>query len=133
MRNNFIKFDLNQPRFEKTKNYTFKNENGVDFDMKFIDYSRIDGYPMFEIDLTKAPIGTILANVTYQGIKPKSASIVQALEDHMSMFRGNDFTRNRDILMDFFFDMYDIDLTTLTERDGIKEIMRDIKLINVLD
>jgi hypothetical protein len=84
-------------------------------------------------DITKVPMGTILANVTYQGHKPKETHLITVLEDQISAFRGDDFIRNKDILIDFFFDMYDIDINKLTQRDGIKEVMRDIKLINVLN
>lgn len=133
MRKQAVKYELNQQRFETGKEYRFTNEDGIDFNLKFTAYSRIDGYPLFDLDFTKIPVGTVLANATHQGFKPKSTQLITALEDHISMYRSDDFIRNRDTMMDFFFDMYDIDLEKLAERDGLKEIMRDIKLINVLN
>ena len=120
-----------QPKFIKSTSYQFVDENANAFDMEFCDYSRIDGYPIFSLDRSNCSPQTVLANMTYNGVKPVSVELVRALEDHSHVYAS--YLRNKDILMELFFDMYDIELEKLHTKEGLKEVMRDIKITNILN
>lgn len=132
MKKQLIKIDTPSRTFNKQCEYEFTNTDGVKFKLLFIEYSRIDGYPIFELDFSKIPTNTILTDIEYQGAKSKSVSLITPLGDH-GLYDNNQFSRNKDILVDFLFDVYDIDLEKLNTKEGLKEIMRDIKLINILE
>ncbi len=133
MKKQAIKMDITPKTFTKQCEYEFTNTDGVKFKLLFLEYSRIDGYPIFEIDMSKIPNNTILADIKYQGVNPKSLYIITPMEDYLYDHHKVQFQQNKDILVDFLFDIYDIDLEKLTTKEGMKEIMRDVKLMNILE
>jgi hypothetical protein len=47
--------------------------------------------------------------------------------------KTSDYHKNKELLVKLLFDMYDIDESKLNTGEGLKEIVRDIKIINILN
>ena len=97
--------------------------------MEYIGQSRITGDPLFKV-LT--PGITIKNNSTliHNGVSTKQIDIIPQLEDTNI---PPVYKKNKEILVEFLFELYNIDDTKLLTKEGLKEIIRDIKLINLLD
>jgi hypothetical protein len=124
-----IIFNNPQPQFQ-LGHYQFTNNNNQIINAEFVHKSRITADPIFKIDPLTLPTGTQISELKFNGIKPKSFELITPLADHTT---NTDYHKNHQILTEFLFELYEIDESKLMTKEGLKEIIRDIKLINLLN
>lgn len=124
-----IEFD-NTLTFSEGCAYTFVHKQSGHFlKMDYRGLSRIDGLPLFET-VNNSPHAII--DFEYRGNNIKQAHLIKPLEDNRAFFL-NDYTRaNKEKLLEFFLEHFDINDEDLKPQDSYKSIIRDIKLGKIL-
>ena len=125
-----IQFHPHTPPFQLGQSNVFVDPiTNTRIDMEYIGQSRITGDPLFKV-LTASI--TIKNNPTliHNGVRTRQIDVITQLEDTNI---PPVYKRNKEILVEFLFELYNIDETKLLTKEGLKEIIRDIKIINLLD
>ena len=129
MRNLILKISFNNaPKFNTNQYYTFHSPDGKPIQLQFKSLSRVDGKPIFELNPNMINISTPLDQITYNNIKPISIELITPIHDYNSI-NDHNYKQNKEILTEFLFELYEIDESKLMTKDGLKEIIRDIKLM----
>ena len=99
--------------------------DGTKIPIHFISLSRIDGYPMFEIDI-KIPTHVTLKDCVLENnvFEFESVELVKVLEDNISYYRRD---KEREIV-DLILQSFGLKMTDLKSDESFDAFMREIKI-----
>lgn len=119
-----VKVDINGT-FQEGQKYEFKSSSESVY-LKYIGQSRIDGYQLFYVcNKTNNPI----ANFSYNSNKIKNIELVSDIQIHLPL---NNYHENRERLLDYILDKYNIKEEDLFDENEYKNVIRRIKLNDLL-
>jgi hypothetical protein len=129
-----VEFKINQPLVEgnifKFTHKEFKSELLI---VKYIQKSRIDGFPIFDI-ITKFnyPLDEYL--FFYKGVEfeIENSYILHTMEDN-SYFPKSDIIRRREELLEVSKIIFDISDEDISSEDIFNQKIRDIKISSILN
>lgn len=142
-----IKIRLNQYIVDLTNNSTCKmlHPDGSSIDVIHLGKSRIDGNPIFHIpksillqlsNRSLVEYDKLFIPITHVTCNIDRIDLVSTLEDHMPGIKGN-FQQNKDILLAFIMEKFNLDETALYDDEKFKSLMRrfnrDVSLDDILD
>lgn len=120
-----------QIKIEFKTNYNFSvgdicdfksKDNTISFKGIYIDKSRIDKFPIFIID--KFPI-IDLKEFTVNGYQIKEYWVIKQLNDIQF---DNNVDENKNKIIDYLFELHNINQYDLTKKDAYKSIIRNLKI-----
>lgn len=103
-------------------------DNTTSFKAIYIANSRIDGYPMFMIQ--HMPIKQF-TDYKLKGHPIRNVSLIKQLEDNIANY-NNFISENKEKIINYLFELYDIKESDLKEKDAYKSIIRNIKLKTII-
>lgn len=133
--------DLIKIRFENLKGpstfsvgnkYTFHHQThlGELFSSTYIGTSRIDGHDIFKIQV--AGIKYPVSQYAYALNNIADVSLINSLQNHFNNFDQSTFQKNKEILLGYCIDKYNININDLYDDETFKPMMREIILNGLL-
>lgn len=98
------------------------------FEAKYLDSSRIDGFPIFMIRTT---FNHPVIEYTYSGVSPKSVDLISNINLLNPGIKDN-FSTNQHNLLCYFLEKYNINISDLEDEYKCKSIIRNLKLNDLL-
>jgi hypothetical protein len=129
-----IKFKQNSPNIKPNELCTFiHNSNQNDyFKAKFIDNSRIDALPLFDIITNhNHPISEYKLNYKSLEFTIDKVELIKTFEDNSKYFK-TDFNENIDDLIKIAQTVFNISNEDMEDRKKFLAKMRDVKLNQIL-
>lgn len=128
-----IKFKDNNPLLSNNDICHFTHNNNNDyFKAKFIDNSRIDGLPLFDVITNhNHPISEYKLHHKSLEFNIERVELIKTLEDNTKYFT-NDYHENIEDLIKIAQDVFNISNDDMTDRQKFLTKLRDIKLSQIL-